>query len=126
MSDQEIREIQAATVEVFPGSLLDISGIVTGCPCEEGLKCSDQVWVVAHRAGHTHGLELSRVNGHWVVGTGSEIWMKSSCRPAGESQAVPRTATVRFRTPPPWRTILDWLPRIARKFPYQVACFSMR
>ena len=68
LSDQETREIQAAALDVVPGSLLNISGAVAGCPCEEGPACSDQVWVVAHRPGHTQGLELSRIDGHWMIG----------------------------------------------------------
>ena len=75
LSDQETREIQAATLEVFPGSLLNISGVVTGCPCEEGVECSDQVWVVAHRTGHTQGLELSRIDGHWEIGRVQQWWL---------------------------------------------------
>jgi hypothetical protein len=75
LSDQEVREIQAATLEVLPGSLLNISGVVRGCPCEEGLECSDQVWVVAHRTGHTQGLELSRINERWQIGVVQQWWL---------------------------------------------------
>jgi hypothetical protein len=75
LSDQEIGEIQAAALDVFPGSLLNISGAVSGCPCEEGAGCSDQVWVVVHRAGQTQGLELSRIDGHWLVGRVQQWWL---------------------------------------------------
>jgi hypothetical protein len=75
LSDQEVREIQAATLEVLPGSLLNISGVVAGCPCEEGLECADQVWVVAHRTGYTQGLELSHINGRWRIGVVQQWWL---------------------------------------------------
>lgn len=93
LSDQETREIQAATLEVFPGSLLNISGVVSGCPCEEGPACSDQVWVVAHRPGHTQGLELSRIDGHWMIGIVQQWWLsyeqiQSLWRTAAYSKAL--------------------------------------
>jgi hypothetical protein len=43
VSDEEVREIQAATHEVFPGSIVNIFAVVTGCLCEEGWACSDQL-----------------------------------------------------------------------------------
>lgn len=75
VSDEEVREIKAATLEIFPGSILNISGVVKGCPCEEGVGCSDQVWVVTHQPGHTQGLELSRIDGHWGVGVVQQWWL---------------------------------------------------
>ena len=60
---------------VVPGAIVNISGVVTGCSCEEGSACSDQVWVVAHRSGYSQGLELSRVNGHWGVGVVQQWWL---------------------------------------------------
>jgi hypothetical protein len=44
ISEDEVREIQSAALQVSPGSIVNISGVVTGCPCEDGLGCSDQVW----------------------------------------------------------------------------------
>jgi hypothetical protein len=75
LSDIEVREIQAVVLRVLPGSILNISGVVTGCPCEEGPGCADQVWIVAHRAGITQGLQLSRINGRWALGVVQQWWM---------------------------------------------------
>jgi hypothetical protein len=47
---EEVREIQAAAHGVVPGALVNISGVVTGCPCEDGTGWSDQVWIVAYRS----------------------------------------------------------------------------
>jgi hypothetical protein len=74
LSDNEVREIQAVVLQAYPGSILNISGVVTGCPCEEGPMCTDQVWVVAHNDGHTNGLQLSRVGGLWTVGMVQRWW----------------------------------------------------
>ena len=75
VSDNEVREIQSITLAVLPGAVVNISGVVTGCPCEEGPACSDQVWVVAHRPGHSQGLQLSRVNGHWGISVVQQWWL---------------------------------------------------
>ena len=87
VSDQEVREIQSIALAVLPGSIVNISGVVTGCPCEEGSACSDQVWVVAHRPGHSQGLELSRVNGHWGISVVQQWWLNFE-----ELQAVRATS----------------------------------
>ena len=75
LSDTESREIQAEASKVYPGAILNISGVVTGCPCEEGPACTDQVWVVAHSQGKTSGLQLSHVGGIWMVGVLQQWWL---------------------------------------------------
>ena len=74
LSDIEVREIQSVVLRILPGSILNISGVVTGCPCEEGPGCSDQVWTVAHRAAKTLGLQLSRIDGRWALGVLQQWW----------------------------------------------------
>ncbi len=74
LSDNEVREIQALVFQIYPGAILNISGVVTGCPCEEGPTCTDQVWVVAHNAGQINGLQLSRVGGRWTIGVVQRWW----------------------------------------------------
>lgn len=69
-----MREIQALAFQFYPGSILNISGVVTGCPCEEGPRCTEQVWVVAHSGGQTSGLQLSRVGGHRTIGVVQRWW----------------------------------------------------
>lgn len=73
LSDDEAREIQSVMAPIYPGAILNISGVVTGCPCEEGPSCSDQVWVVPQNAVNTDGALLSRMSGHWTVGP-IQIW----------------------------------------------------
>jgi hypothetical protein len=74
LSDNEVREIQALAFQIYPGSILNISGVVTGCPCEEGPMCTDQVWIVAHSAGQINGLQLSHVGGSWTIGVVQRWW----------------------------------------------------
>jgi len=76
VSDDEVREIQAATNKVYPGAIANISGVTDGCPCEEGSKCTSQVWVVAYRNGRYDGLMLSRVDGMWTVGQIQSWWIR--------------------------------------------------
>ena len=76
ISDEEVREIQAATVKIYPGAIANISGVTEGCPCEEGPLCTSQVWVVAYRDSQYDGLMLSRVGGVWTVGLIQRWWLK--------------------------------------------------
>jgi hypothetical protein len=75
INEDEVLEIQSAALQVYPGSIVNISGVVTGCPCEDGLGCSDQVWIVAHKPGYSQGLQMSRVNGHWGIGVVQQWWL---------------------------------------------------
>ena len=76
VSDNEVREIQAAASEIVGDVVVTISGVVTGCPCEDGPQCTDQVWVLAHRPNDTIGLLLSNVSGHWLIGTVQRWWLR--------------------------------------------------
>ena len=75
LSDDEAREIQSVMSPIYPGVILNISGVVQGCPCEEGTSCSDQVWVVPQNDVKTPGVLLSRISGHWTVGPIQQWWM---------------------------------------------------
>lgn len=68
ISDEEVREVQSAAAEVLPQAIVNISGVTTGCPCEDGEQCSDQVWIVAYRPDRSVGLMLSKISHHWVIG----------------------------------------------------------
>ena len=78
LSDNEAREIQYVMGQVYPGVILNISGVVEGCPCEEGAFCSDQVWVVPRYDPTISGVLLSKINGHWAVGSVQQWWMDKS------------------------------------------------
>jgi hypothetical protein len=74
ISDEEVREIEAATIEYFPGALVNISGVTAGCPCQDGPACDSQVWVVAYRDDRSDGLLLSRIEGVWIIGPVQRWW----------------------------------------------------
>jgi hypothetical protein len=76
ISDEEVREVQAAAAEVLPRAIVNISGVVTGCPCEDGSDCTDQVWIVAYRPEMSRGLMLSKINNHWVIGAVQRWWLR--------------------------------------------------
>lgn len=75
ITDNEVREIQAVASRHLVRSMLNISPIVTGCACEEGPLCTDQVYVVATTATQTTGLQLSRIRNAWVMGPVQRWWL---------------------------------------------------
>ena len=76
ISDIEVREIQEVAQKYLPKVLLNISPVVTGCPCEEGPQCTDQVYIVAETTQAYRGLQLSRVRNTWVVGSVQQWYLK--------------------------------------------------
>jgi hypothetical protein len=76
ISDYEVREIQEVAEKYLPKILLNISPVVTGCPCEEGPQCTDQVYIVAESGQSSRGLQLSHVKNAWVVGTVQQWYFK--------------------------------------------------
>jgi len=68
ISDNEIREVESIAQAYLPRSMVNISPVVTDCPCEEGPACTAQVYVVAQTKDKTRGLQLSRTNGPGGVG----------------------------------------------------------
>jgi hypothetical protein len=76
ISDIEVREIQLVAEKYLPKVLLNISPVVTGCPCEEGPQCTDQVYIVAETAQSSKGLQLSHVRNAWVVGTVQQWFLR--------------------------------------------------
>jgi hypothetical protein len=78
ITDDEVREVQAIAVGYLPRDLVNISPVVTACPCEEGPTCTAQVYVVATGKGKTSGLQLSRMNQAWQVGVVQQWWLKRS------------------------------------------------
>lgn len=76
ISDYEVREIQEVAEKYLPKVLLNISPVVTGCPCEEGPQCTDQVYIVAQTSQDSRGLQLSRVKNAWVVGAVQQWYLK--------------------------------------------------
>ena len=76
VSDEEVREIKGAAFEVVGNVLVHIGGVISGCPCEDGPKCTDQVWVQAEIHEEPFGLLLSRIDNHWVIGPMQRWWWR--------------------------------------------------
>jgi hypothetical protein len=74
--DAEVREIRAVAAEMLPNAIVNISGVVTGCPCEEGPACSAQVWILANKQNESYGLLLSKIDSHWKVGVIQHWWLQ--------------------------------------------------
>jgi hypothetical protein len=76
ITDSEVREVQSVAKGIVPDAIVNISGVVTGCPCEEGSACSDQVWILATNDKTTVGLQLSKIEGHWKIGPIQDWWFQ--------------------------------------------------
>jgi hypothetical protein len=85
INDQEVAEIQEVISKVLPESIVNISGITSGCPCEDGPLCTDQVWLLASRSDRTKELKMSKVDGHWVIGAIQQWWLRYEQFKAGRS-----------------------------------------
>ena len=75
ISDQEVLELEAVLRERYPGSVVYISAVTTGCPCEDGPRCTDQVWSVASRNAVSRELAISKIDGKWQIGPLQEWWL---------------------------------------------------
>jgi hypothetical protein len=76
ITDIEVREIQEVAAKFVPKAIVNISPVVTGCPCEEGPQCTDQVYIVANNLEDSLGLQLSRVQNLWQVGVMQRWWIR--------------------------------------------------
>jgi hypothetical protein len=76
ISDEEVREVQDAALQVYPDFIVVISGVTDGCACEEGGQCSAQVGLALNRNNLTRSLVLSKIDGHWKVGAVQSWWLK--------------------------------------------------
>lgn len=76
LNDIEVREIVAATQTIYPGAVVTIDAVKSGCPCEDGASCDAQVWVVIYEPGKAQGLLLSRIENRWMVGPVQKWWLK--------------------------------------------------
>lgn len=76
ISDEEVREVQRAALEVYPDFIVVISGVTEGCDCEEGSHCSAQVGLAMNRENKTRSLVLSKIDGHWKIGAVQSWWLQ--------------------------------------------------
>jgi hypothetical protein len=76
ISDDEIREIQFLVRNVLPRAIVNIGPVVTGCPCEEGVGCTEQVHIQANTATKSMGLLLSRSLDSWRISEVQAWWLR--------------------------------------------------
>jgi hypothetical protein len=76
ISDEEVREVQLVAAKYLPQATVNISPVVTDCPCEEGPDCTAQVYVIANQDDKTRGLQLSRLHNRWTVGVVQQWWLR--------------------------------------------------
>jgi hypothetical protein len=87
ISDEEIRQVQLVSVKFLPRAMVNISPVVTDCPCEEGPNCTAQVYVVATTGENSKGLQLSRLKDQWIVGVVQQWWIRREALRAPKSKA---------------------------------------
>lgn len=76
MTDDEVREVQSIAAKYEMPVLMNISPVVTGCPCEEGGGCTEQVFIVSKTGDSTTGLQLSRRKNLWAIGVVQKWWLE--------------------------------------------------
>ena len=76
ISDIEVRQIESVMQERFPGAIVNIGGVTSGCPCEDGDSCDAQVWVVASYLNRSNGLMLSNIDDEWRIGPLQGWWLR--------------------------------------------------
>jgi hypothetical protein len=76
ITDEEVREVQRAALEVYPDSIVNISAVTDACDCEDGSNCTAQVWLALYRENITRSLVLSKIDGHWRIGTVQSWWLQ--------------------------------------------------
>lgn len=84
MSDDEVREVHAIAAKYRMPDLVNISPVVTGCPCEEGGTCTDQVYITSLVNERPVGLQLSRRKNLWTVGVVQKWWLEYAALKARE------------------------------------------
>jgi hypothetical protein len=63
-------------LEVYPDSIVSISGVTDGCDCEDGSKCTAQLWLSLNSENQTRSLVLSKIEGHWKIGAIQSWWVQ--------------------------------------------------
>jgi hypothetical protein len=68
--------VQRAALQVYPDSIVSISGVTDGCDCEDGSRSTAQVWLALNRENQTRSLVLSKIEGHWKIGAIQSWWIQ--------------------------------------------------
>ena len=90
VTDEEVSEIQRSALEAYPDAIVSISGVTRGCGCEEGSKCTEQVWLALNRDASTWSLVLSKIDKHWKVGAVQSWWLRYSAHQRANPQLFVR------------------------------------
>jgi hypothetical protein len=84
INDIEVREIQRLAAGIELRELLNISPVVTGCSCEEGPDCTEQVTIVGRYKDHAVEIQLSRLRNRWSIGRVQRWWLDYAALQARE------------------------------------------
>lgn len=108
ISDDEVREVQKAALEIYPDFIVVISGVTEGCDCEEGNRCTAQVGLALNRDNQTRSLVLSKIDGHWKVGAVQGWWLQYNATHTSSPGSSSEEA---------WRTWQQKEQRLLERFP---------
>jgi hypothetical protein len=84
ITDTEVREIQRLAAGVQLVELVNISPVVTGCACEEGPDCTEQVNIVGRYKDRFVEVQLSRLRNRWSIGRVQRWWLEYAALQARE------------------------------------------
>jgi hypothetical protein len=84
ITDSEVREVQRVAIKHKMPRLVNISPVVTGCPCEEGGGCTEQLFIVGDVEGQPTGLMLSRRKNQWDIARVQKWWLEYAALQARE------------------------------------------
>ena len=84
ITDNEVREIQRLAAGVQISEIMNISPVVTGCACEEGPDCTEQVNIVGKYKERMIELQLSRLRNRWSIGRVQRWWLEYAALQARE------------------------------------------
>ena len=85
ITDDEVREVHAIATKYKMPELVNISPVVTGCPCEEGGSCTDQIFITSLVNERPTSLQLSRRKNLWTVGVVQKWWLEYAALKAREA-----------------------------------------
>ena len=86
ITDNEVRELQWLAAKSSLNEIVNIGPVVTGCACEEGAGCTEQVYVLARTDDRTVGLQFSRFKNRWNLGRVQRWWLEYAALQAREDK----------------------------------------
>jgi hypothetical protein len=86
ITDGEVREIQRLAAASSFREVVNISAVVTGCACEEGADCTEQVYILGKYEERIVGMQLSRMKNRWSIGRVQRWWLDYAALQARQPQ----------------------------------------